>query len=129
VEREFNDEYSEILIYDNGEFYKYFRKYEETGITDFNCTKTKAKTALTLKDEPFNFVLIAENATYVGSQLFHDYHAEAFKWEDRKAYKPIEVDWILDKYSFGPDFEHLLLMRYEEEATKQRNGVGRDFSE
>ena len=90
VEREFNDEYSEVFIYNNDEWFKYFLKFEETGVTHFNCTKGKPKTPLTKKDEPFNFVWVAENATDEGPLLWETYHGEAYKWGDRHAYKPVE---------------------------------------
>ena len=103
VEREFNDEYSEVVIYDNGEFYKYFLKYEETGVTHFNCTKGKPKEPLTKRNEPFNFVWIDENATDEGPLLFETYHAEAFKWEDRHGYTPTDFQWFVDEFGFLPD--------------------------
>ena len=104
-------------------------KFEATGVTHFNCTKGKAKTPLTKRDEPFNFVWVAENATDEGPLLFDTYHAEAFKWGDRHAYKPVEFTWYLDEYAFGPEEEHVMLMRFELEATKQVHGVGRSFAE
>ena len=86
VEREFNAEYSEIFIYDSGDYYKYFVKYEETGATPSNCTKGKVKKPLTKMSEPFNFVLIAKEAEDKGPLLFETFHAEAYAWEDRHAY-------------------------------------------
>ena len=91
VDREFDYEHSEIVVYSRGTFYKYYELHGERGRRFLNCTSHKADRPLTMRDKPFNLVApIPDNAVDVGPLLFDTFHAEEYK-ADFRGQKPFEV--------------------------------------
>lgn len=103
VDREFDYEHSEIVVYTNETFFKYYVKHEASGETALNCTSHKPEKPMTDMDKPFEFVhdMPADHTVDVGPLLFDTFHAEEYK-ADFRSDKPHEIQWFVDQFGFGP---------------------------